>query len=145
MPQTPSAFDKCDNCWQIMTCVADCGDTTSDPLMIDHYTSERLMHYCIPTVDNIQNITFAYESEFNSATNLASRAFTDLYTVWPAILIAAFGALVLSFVYAMLSKQFAGVLVFVSLAALLGGGFLMSYALLKLAAEADTTTVSSRA
>ena len=145
MPQTPSAIDACDNCYQIMTCLADCNATASDPLMIDHYDSQRLMFYCIPTVDNVQNISFAYEAEFNTASNLASRAFTDLYTVWPAILIAAFAALVLSFVYALLSKWFAGVLVFTSIGALLAGGFLMSYALLKMAAEADATTVSDRA
>ena len=144
MPQTPSAVDDCDNCYQIMTCLADCSATTSDPLMIDHYDSERLMYYCIPTVHNAQNISFAYETEFNTATNLASRAFTDLYTVWPAILIAAFGALLLSFVYALLAKHFAGLLVLTSIAALLAGGFLMSYALLKMAADADSTTVSTR-
>ena len=145
MPQTPAGIDDCTDCYQILTCLSSCNQTLSDPSMIDHYSSQRLMYYCIPTVDNLQNISFAYESQFNSASNLASRAFTDLYTVWPAILIAAFGALLLAFVYAYLSKLFAGVLVAVSIAALLAGGFLMSYALLKYANDADNTTVSNRA
>ena len=150
MPQTPTDVDACSGCYAIMTCISDCAATQSDPSMRDHYTSERLMNYCIPRLDATSaaayNVTtFPYDAEFNSATNLASRAFVDLYTVWPIILIAAFVALIFSFLYTALSKHFAGALVLTTIALLTTGGFLTAYALLRMAASADATTASGRA
>ena len=146
MPQTPAGVDACPDCYAIMTCVPSCAATTTDASIQDHYTSERLMHYCIPTLDAVNNVTtFPYASEFDSATNLASRAFVDLYTVWPVILISAFVALTFAFLYTALSKHYAGTLVLATLTLLTTGGFLASYALLRMAATADTTTASDRA
>lgn len=107
----------CTNCYKIRTCVADCsvtsipaGNPGANTDILDKYNSERLLNLCVPsplTVNGTQQV-FAFSSEFDSATEAASRAFADLYIAWPIILISVGVALLFSYGYTWLSERWAG-------------------------------------
>lgn len=141
----------CTNCYKIQTCLSSCAETQTSPQMIDKFESQRLLYYCIPLVQHViasTNTTvgraFAYTQQFQTGTELASRAFADLYIAWPVILISAGIALIAAFLYTWLSEKWAGFLVLFALFCVVAGGVMTSYALLKYAKEADATQVSDR-
>ena len=74
MPQSTAYINQCNDCAEIMTCVSDCALTASggdDGTVLNPYSSEKLMYYCIPKLTSITNGTamvFPYDSQFNSAS-----------------------------------------------------------------------------
>lgn len=138
--------EDCTGCFYIRQCVNNCGYTapsvinTTNKYFVDQYLSESFLYYCIPSPSNaggIQvNVSFSFSGDFQSASEMASRAIADLYTVWPVILISAGIALILSYIYNWLAERYAGVLVLFAIVLILAGGFLASYSLLKSAQDA---------
>lgn len=102
-----------------------------------------VLHYCLPSVNGTVKVELT--GDFDSAAETASRAMGDLWTAWLAILISAFVALVCSFMYSILTKRFAGAVVYTTLVFLVAGGFLCGYVLLSKASDYEKTDVTLRA
>jgi len=141
-----ASSNDCDGCYQIHTCVASCDQTTTFPEIGDWYVSEPLLYYCIPVPTSAGGTRdFSYAADFQTATELASRAFSDLFIAWPVILICGFVALIFAFAYCWLAERWAGSLVVFAILLVAAGGFLCSYAFLKKAQEAADTAAADRA
>jgi ABC-type glycerol-3-phosphate transport system permease component len=95
-----------------------------------------VLYYCIPgnftttfsftnpttNVTSTQNQGFDSENAFDSASNMASRAMADLLIAWPVILISAFIALIVSYIYISLSKHAGYCLVYIVILLILAAG-----------------------
>jgi hypothetical protein len=136
MPLNLEPGVDCTDCYAIMTCVTNCTQTSDHPLIVDHYTSEQFLSYCVATGQD-----WAYNTQFQSASTLAARTFADLYTCWRAILFAACASIVVSFVYTWCSKEWAGLMVGLACLATIAAGVIVTWALFAQAAfKANTAS-----
>ena len=153
-PFNPFSSQKdCTDCFQIRTCVKDCGYTLQDPNVLDKYQSEPLLYLCIPVPSSsvspqLPNTTFRgqfpYSSTFNSVTELASRSYTDLFIGWPIILGSAGLALLFSYFYTWLTSKWVKVLFLFAVIFITAGGGLLSYVLLENGAQLAATVSPER-
>eukprot|EP01083_Nonionella_stella_P023795 65801_1 len=100
----PSVYD-------FKVCVSDCAVTSSNPTQFLEINSTKFLFYCIPQVDDFRG--------FSTQENTVSRYMGDLVTCKYVILISAFIAVVVSFLYAFLLKQLVGCIVWSSIALLI--------------------------
>ncbi|CEO94956.1 unnamed protein product (mitochondrion) [Plasmodiophora brassicae] len=114
--------------YHIKVCVDSCTKTQDSATVLTPYNSTKFLYYCVPTV-----LPAGIGDNFNSGSQQASRAFGDLRTAWKLLLISGGVAIGLSFLYALFTRKFAGVLVWTSVFAIVAGGFLISYSLLQMA------------
>ncbi len=142
----PLEVSKCPGCYKRKACISDCMPETirmsRDVAKDDYlkYDGDSVLYLCLPSPDKFK----AFDDDFNSASEMASRAFADLWVTWPIILISAGVALAWAFAYEWLAKRWAGVLVWTAFLIMITGGFLMSYTLLKKAADINDTAAADR-
>ena len=127
----PSNPNNCDDCYKVVTCLSSCNDTQTSSALVDHYESREVLHRCVPS--GAAASLFAYDSELQSVGTLASQAFADLYVTWPVVLGSVLIALIISFVYVLFTKHFAGAVLGVAIILTLAGSIMLSVVLLQTA------------
>jgi Plasma-membrane choline transporter len=130
--------------YQFKVCVSECSVTNTDSNKFNPtYPSTRLVYYCVPDPSSIPNAQVP--DGFESASASASRAMGDLLTAWPIILISAFAALIISFLYMYLTEKCATVMVWGGIILIAFAGALFTYVLLNRADEYRSTQLNDRA
>jgi hypothetical protein len=121
-------------------CVSSCAETNnaSNTEMAWLHRSELFVFYCVPNlvpegdVSVTVDVSGDFYENFESVVNTVSRSVGDLYIVWPYILLSGVVALVVTFFFTFLLRFLAGIVVWLSILFLGGGGFLLGYSLLEL-------------
>jgi len=134
--------------YELQICIDSCDQTATDPRMAIQYTSFQFLYYCIPTINGTVNVNIQLTGDFANAQDQVSRAFGDLYTAWPMLVISAFLALVGAFIYTWLTKYLARLMVWSAILLFIVGGIILSYSLLNRAQTYNsdgTLTERSRA
>ena len=136
----------------VWTCVANCNETwNSDNVHFStNYGSTDFFGYCVPTFGvsasgsvNLQ-VKSQFDANFDSAQQSLTRGMSDLANSWGVILLSAFIALFLAYVYMWLTRKWAGVIIWLCILLVVAGGAFLGYTFLKLAADADANTSDRR-
>jgi hypothetical protein len=138
MPAHLEVGADCTDCYQIMTCISDCSETLTSAALVDKYESSAFLHFCMPSNG------FAYNAQFQSSTQLASRSFADLYTCWPVLLGSSLIAILVSFLYTWFSRRWAGWMVSLACLLAVASGALVSYLFFSEAVQAESSPSQSR-
>jgi hypothetical protein len=138
-PVLPPASDPmlADEIFDIKICVNDCTATQTDSTNFPtQYDSWKVFRYCIPKA-NVENN--AVTRLMGRASETAGRVFGDLLITWPVILVAAFVALIFSFIYVKCMKVECCrmLLVWGTIFLVILGGFLVGWGLLRYASYTE--------
>lgn len=154
MPNLANPLEAdCTDCYQIRTCIPDCGWTVQDRYVLDKYQSQPLLYMCIPVPAHSVNVhlpnttfrgEFPYSKYFNSLSEFSSRTYSDLFIGWPVLLLSSLLAIAFSYAYAWLTTKWARVLLGFGVVVITAGGVLISYVLLQNAKQMAATVSTER-
>ncbi len=107
--------------YTVRVCVASCSETKTDARMSLKHSSTPFLTFCLPfDTTDASNQLVSFSSEWGSYWETTRRAFVDIKAGWPVIAGSVAIALVVSFVYVLFLRGFAGVMVWTLIAASVG-------------------------